>query len=101
MAAVAETASARDYRVCLAELHDAIARADRWYAARERQFAVVARRAADTERRLIAAGAANPREYRLRGSATSCGSERPDSLVRTTSPSASVARHARLPATAG
>jgi hypothetical protein len=52
MTAVALDDARREYHLRLAELHEAIARAERWYAARERQLALLTRRgiAAATQR---------------------------------------------------
>jgi hypothetical protein len=49
-----------DFKQCLALLDEAIARAERWYADREREIAELDHRAADVVRRLREAGAVRP-----------------------------------------
>jgi hypothetical protein len=49
-----------DFELCLALLDEAIARAERWYARRERTLAEFDHRAADVVRRLRAAAMVRP-----------------------------------------
>jgi hypothetical protein len=53
--------SRHTFAALMAELTEAIDRAERWCAARERQLALLDRRAARTQSRLVAAGVVRAR----------------------------------------